>query len=90
MNLSFAGTLVFFPLIKKRIGEVGRRLMHLVPAPAVRLMKRRVQSSPGVRQQNNPKKENVVSRLSPADKLIVCWGLVHVNFRILFGGEIVF
>ena len=51
--------------------------MHLVPAPAVRLMKRRVQSSPGVRQQNNPKKENVVSRLSPADKLIVGWGLVH-------------
>jgi hypothetical protein len=28
-------------------GEVGRRLMHLVPAPAVRLMKRRVQSRPG-------------------------------------------
>jgi len=34
----------------KRNGEVGRRLMHLVPAPAVRLMKRRVQSRPGVRQ----------------------------------------
>merc|ERR1711924_586318 len=30
-------------------GEVGRRLMHLVPAPAVRLMKRRVQSRPGAR-----------------------------------------
>ena len=26
--------------------------MHLVPAPAVRLMKRRVQSRPGVRQEN--------------------------------------
>ena len=24
---------------KGRVGEVGRRLMHLVPAPAVRLMK---------------------------------------------------
>ena len=35
-----------------RVGEVGRRLMHLVPAPAVRLMKRRVQSRPGVRQEN--------------------------------------
>jgi len=34
-----------------RCGEVGRRLMHLVPAPAVRLMKRRVQSRPGVRQE---------------------------------------
>jgi len=31
-----------------RVGESGRRLMHLVPAPAVRLMKRRVQSRPGV------------------------------------------
>ena len=39
---------VFF----QRIGESGRRLMHLVPAPAVRLMKRRVQSQPGVRQEN--------------------------------------
>jgi hypothetical protein len=28
--------------------------MHLVPAPAVRLMKRRVQSRPGVRQENRP------------------------------------
>ena len=35
---------------ERRVGEVGRRLMHLVPAPAVRLMKRRVQSRPGVRQ----------------------------------------
>jgi len=26
--------------------------MHLVPAPAVRLMKRRVQSRPGARQEN--------------------------------------
>ena len=26
--------------------------MHLVPAPAVRLMKRRVQSRPGLRQEN--------------------------------------
>ena len=26
--------------------------MHLVPAPAVRLMKRRVQSRPGTRQEN--------------------------------------
>ena len=35
-----------------RVGDEERRLMHLVPAPAVRLMKRRVQSRPGVRQEN--------------------------------------
>ena len=37
-----------------RVGESRRRLMHLVPAPAVRLMKRRVQSRPGLRQENRP------------------------------------
>ena len=31
-----------------RIGDEERRLMHLVPAPAVRLMKRRVLSRPGL------------------------------------------
>ena len=31
-----------------RLGDEDRRLMHLVPAPAVRLMKRRVLSRPGV------------------------------------------
>jgi hypothetical protein len=31
-----------------RLGDEERRLMHLVPAPAVRLMKRRVLSRPGV------------------------------------------
>jgi len=36
----------------QRVGDEERRLMHLVPAPAVRLMKRRVQSRPGVRQEN--------------------------------------
>jgi len=36
----------------QRVGDSGRRLMHLVPAPAVRLMKRRVQSRPGARQEN--------------------------------------
>ena len=30
-----------------RFGDEERRLMHLVPAPAVRLMKRRVLSRPG-------------------------------------------
>ena len=38
------------PAFGQRLGESGRRLMHLVPAPAVRLMKRRVQSRPGLRQ----------------------------------------
>ena len=33
---------------KTRLGDEERRLMHLVPAPAVRLMKRRVLSRPGV------------------------------------------
>ena len=37
---------------EQRVGESRRRLMHLVPAPAVRLMKRRVQSRPGLRQEN--------------------------------------
>ena len=32
-----------------RIGDEERRLMHLVPAPAVRLMKRRVLSRPGLK-----------------------------------------
>jgi len=31
-----------------RFGDEERRLMHLVPAPAVRLMKRQVLSRPGV------------------------------------------
>ena len=31
-----------------RFGDEERRLMHLVPAPAVRLKKRRVLSRPGV------------------------------------------
>ncbi len=33
---------------EKRLGDEERRLMHLVPAPAVKLMKRRVLSRPGV------------------------------------------
>ena len=33
---------------RNRIGDEERRLMHLVPAPAVRLMKRRVLSTPGL------------------------------------------
>ena len=52
---SVAGTLdasrLFF-LSNQRVGESGRRFVHLVPAPAVRLMKRRVQSRPGSRQEN--------------------------------------
>jgi hypothetical protein len=35
-------------LFEERLGGEERRLMHLVPAPAVRLMKRRVLSRPGV------------------------------------------
>ena len=37
---------------KNRIGDEERRLMHLVPAPAVRLMKRRVLSRPGPQQSS--------------------------------------
>ena len=33
---------------ENRFGDEERRLMHLVPAPAVRLKKRRVLSRPGV------------------------------------------
>ena len=35
-------------LIQKRFGDEERRLMHLVPAPAVKLMKGRVLSRPGM------------------------------------------
>jgi len=37
-----------FILTARRLGDEERRLMHLVPAPAVRLMKRRVLSRPGL------------------------------------------
>ena len=36
------------PLVTWRLGDEERRLMHLVPAPAVKLMKRRVLSRPGI------------------------------------------
>ena len=43
------GFLLLMPKDKdSRIGGEERRLMHLVPAPAERLMKRRVLSRPGV------------------------------------------
>ena len=34
----------------QRIGDEERRLMHLVPAPAVKLMKSRVLSRPGMKK----------------------------------------
>jgi len=37
-------------LIAFRIGDEERRVMHLVPAPAVKLMKSRVLSRPGVKK----------------------------------------
>ena len=36
--------------MKERFGGGERRLMHLVPAPAVKLMKSRVLSRPGVKK----------------------------------------
>ena len=48
-----------------RVGESRRRLMHLVPAPAVRLMKRRVQSRPGLRQENRPSLPQDIPRQEP-------------------------
>jgi hypothetical protein len=59
-------SLVFF--FQQRVGESGRRLMHLVPAPAVRLMKRRVQSRPGARQEN------------PFRLAAVVWRVGHMSF----------
>ena len=44
--------------------------MHLVPAPAVRLMKRRVQSRPGVRQENRPSHPLKVGKV---DSALACW-----------------
>ena len=49
----------------QRIGDEVKRLMHLVPAPAVRLMKRRVFSRPGL---NSPKSRN--KKLNRKDKLL--------------------
>jgi hypothetical protein len=40
-----------------RLGDEERRLMHLVPAPAVKLMKRRVLSRPGVDSVSEKKKK---------------------------------
>ena len=54
-------------------GEVGRRLMHLVPAPAVRLMKRRVQSRPGWRQENNELESLVWTRLESWVACLLAW-----------------
>ena len=48
-----------------RVGDEERRLMHLVPAPAVRLMKRRVQSRPGVRQENRLHLQKVSRLVQP-------------------------
>jgi hypothetical protein len=41
---------IIFGLEKKRFGDEERRLMHLVPAPAVKLMKGRVLSRPGMKK----------------------------------------
>ena len=38
------------PSITSRIGDEERRVMHLVPAPAVKLMKSRVLSRPGMKK----------------------------------------
>ena len=66
----------FQKIKRSRVGESGRRLMHLVPAPAVRLMKRRVQSRPGVRQENR-----VLGR--PLDSALACWTRLKVMSRKL-------
>ena len=70
--------------------------MHLVPAPAVRLMKRRVQSRPGARQENRfPKKrrkQRIDSLTAPLDWSFHDWsyrpGAKGAIFYILsFFGE---
>ena len=38
---------------QRRFGDEERRLMHLVPAPAVKLMKSRVLSRPGMKKHIN-------------------------------------
>ena len=40
----------------QRIGDEERRVMHLVPAPAVKLMKSRVLSRPGMKKCLGSKK----------------------------------
>ena len=48
-KLTDRSKIFYFDRFKEnRLGDEERRLMHLVPAPAVRLMKRRVLSRPGV------------------------------------------
>jgi len=44
----FLSYLFFILSLISEFGDEERRLMHLVPAPAVRLMKRQVLSRPGV------------------------------------------
>ena len=73
----------------KRNGEVGRRLMHLVPAPAVRLMKRRVQSRPGVRQlETIPGKlhpnTGLESKISDSGNRKIDFGIAFLLFRLYF------
>ena len=55
------------PKEEKRLGGEERRLMHLVPAPAVRLMKSRVLSRPGVNSlvHNSPGVRWITRLLSP-------------------------
>ena len=50
--------------------------MHLVPAPAVRLMKRRVQSRPGVRQEIHERKRSPAVRFNNRiDKAIIKYNI---------------
>ena len=85
----FAGTTFVFSLIfnrlKIRLGDEERRLMYLVPAPAVRLMKSRVLSRPGVNKEtfSKTKKDMTpgVQRLHIAFLLVFNkpLDLVHTN-----------
>ena len=47
---------------RQRLGDEERRLMHLVPAPAVRLMKRRVLSRPGLTSEVSKRSAETTSQ----------------------------
>jgi len=62
-----------------RIGDEERRVMHLVPAPAVKLMKSRVLSRPGVKKveiRTAPEERSDSSR----NNLLICYLFIFIIF----------
>ena len=88
----YLGLVVFIRLThshsqsKNRLGDEDRRLMHLVPAPAVRLMKRRVLSRPGVNRVP-PFALNCCVQFSSFPSLTID-SLSYQSLRLSVGGRV--